>query len=328
MSRTPQNTRNSAVDTGFGRPSFNDWNSYASATPLASSSRETLPPLPQYALDEIAQPFNPGFDFVPPGFEREPANSVLVQSTQAAANPEFPSTFQNSTVPRSNQPSTSSNRTPNVPQAKDSSQPPKKRARTSKKKTNPPSEPTLPIIDYNSLLAEGQDTIAENRRTKSTSKIYAGQLKMLQAWLENYNKSRTPNSVDLSDALTTLSDKTTTLIKMYWTFRSHTIGFGSIEASRSALKAYFEKQFPDDGYVSASDHDCAQLEHLLIEPNITSPHQRKEWTCKGGRWEGNPLCDGTVQDLFLSFKKKHGRTHDPKQVSAYDPACTQPSPSF
>jgi hypothetical protein len=112
------------------------------------------------------------------------------------------------------------------------------------------------VLDSNTLFQQGQDTVDLHRRALTTNKAYAGHIRVVKDWIKNYQASRTENDPDLSDVFDVLSIRSAQMVFLFWTSRQDQVGFRSIEGSRSALKAYFAGQFPNQCHVSAISQIC------------------------------------------------------------------------
>jgi hypothetical protein len=110
-------------------------------------------------------------------------------------------------------------------------------------------------VDTSTISSQTQSIIDENLRAKNTQKQYEGHIKRAIEWLDVYQANRKPGDDDLEGAFTFLSDRSALAIRLYIGHRAGTatkpgVKSKTIESIRSAMKAYFQKQFGTTCYVS------------------------------------------------------------------------------
>lgn len=244
MSRNPSNTPHqpafaASLDDRFN-PAFFEFDQFG--LDIAQMEAEM----------ERFQPSTSGFVY-PPGMGDSPSSSVptfsLPQPSQIAPNSQLAQTSQQADslagpVPKKR------GRPAGRGQARGSGR--GKRATATQRDSS--SVPT--VLDPNTLFQQGQDTVDLHRRALTTNKAYAGHIRVVKDWIKNYQASRTENDPDLSDVFDVLSMRSAQMVFLFWTSRQDQVGFRSIEGSRSALKAYFAGQFPNQCHVSAISQIC------------------------------------------------------------------------
>jgi hypothetical protein len=219
----------------------------------------SLYPVPSYeltvqALQEANEVFHAPSTFVPPGF------STQQQLEAELLQPAFPAVTTQSYAPFDSGASASTSK-----KRSDAVQPPRKRGRPPKAKgplaqTLDPQAPLpLAINDSTALLQLSQNTIEGFRRATTTTQAYARHVRTFERWLNDYQANRKEEDPDLDGALNTLSEKTAMALQLFFSWRSLSVAYGTIEAARSALKALFHRKFPQDGCVSAARLRCTQL---------------------------------------------------------------------
>lgn len=198
----------------------------------------------------------------PPGFAAPTASgistSLLVQSSQIAVDMEIVPPTQPPVV-QANPATKKRGRSPGSKNLKKTPDTTKtKRPKGAPKSARRPA-PNPTIVAADTLLQQGQETVATYRRATNTNKAYAGHIRAVTDWISKYQVERKDSDPDFSDVFENLTERPAHMVYMFWTSRKDQVGFRSIEGSRSALKAYFCARFPDRCYVSADVRFCSEF---------------------------------------------------------------------